>query len=443
MGEPGAPAMGEPGPPGGAPGMGAPAAPNYGFAGAPGVPTSIALVITDGSGQDFLHAMYRPNSVLHLGANIRDGFGNPTVGTENEPCTPAYQLSDATNPDGSARASLVGNVLTFLSPGKFTVSVHCAQNPRIESQGKNEAPYNFETSNSNFAKATPEATAAAAPNGGGHAGIRVVAVLLAVAGLVVIIYELKQLADLSADPGTGDSCPTAAQIGGCNTTACIPASCQCPGMFKQTGIDNGTRCGSPAGQKLCSCPGVNVAAQSRPVSSVRELVARGFAIQSQPLAAGGACNPTPVAVPSRVARTTETLVADVARAHTLSAERGRIADRDAILVGRKLPRIPVSALVPSSAPVASTANAARTSTATVPVVTRLVAPRRYDPRGSAPPAAYESDLDIKAMVLKFSITAYAVVRAARGTSGTPNRAGVEVVPWSEPQAAGLTMMGRF
>ena len=448
MGGQGAPAMGEPGPPGGGPGMGGPAAPNHGGAGAPGVPTNIALVIIDGSGQDFLHAKYQPGSVLHLGANIRDGFGNPTVGTENEPCTPAYRLSDATNPDGSARASLVGNVLTFLAPGPFTVSVHCAQNPRIESQGKNEAPYNFETSTSKLAKATPEAAAAPAPKAGVNA-VRVVAVLLAAAGLVVIIYELKQLADLSADPGGGGGCPTEAQIGGCGTTACIPASCQCPGNFRQTGVDNGTRCGSPAGQRLCSCPAVTVAEQSRPVSTVRELVARGMASQAGPLGSGAACNTFAPVVASRASRasrassTMVTFVADESRPRTPSAGRWRSADRDAVLVGGKLRRIPVSALVPISASVASTTIARVPSTTTVQPISRPMTPRRYDPRSSSPPAAYDSDLDIKAMVLKLSISAYAIVSAARGTSGTPKRAGVEVVPWSEPQAAGLTMTGRF
>ena len=64
-----------------------------------------------------------------------------------------YMLGDAVAPNGKARATLEGCCSLRFGPerGPFSVNVACRENPNISS-ANNEAPFNFETSDSQFAK---------------------------------------------------------------------------------------------------------------------------------------------------------------------------------------------------------------------------------------------------------------------------------------------------
>lgn len=374
--------------------------------GQPAGPHSISLVIEDGTAQDFVHAQYRPGSTLQLGAEIRDAVGNPMRGG----CTPDYKLENAIGPDGVARAwidaqkvlhfgpppgartALGGKPSVFSGMGAFSVSAYCVENPKITSAGNNEAPFNFETSSSRFANSNvpvnPPAPAPAAPAAPadpvakpGATGAGVLGGLL-LAGLITAgTYKLVS----EAEPTTGGgSCPTAADVGGCNTTACIPASCGCPSGFVQTGTDNGQRCGSPAGQKLCSCTST---ARATRTPTVREFVARGFAQRRE--------------LVQPIQRVTRSRVID--RVPDPVRSRGRIEAKvraHVVAVPRPTPKAPTS---PTSSP-----------------------------RVASNPPNLGTFLKA-ATVAQLIVSRYFSIR-------TPS---TELTPWIQPDAGGLTLVRRF
>ncbi|MBL0220114.1 MAG: hypothetical protein IPQ07_40380 [Myxococcales bacterium] len=360
--------------------------------------------------------------MLHLGANIRDGYGNSTQGTSTTPCTPAYDLEDNLGPNGP-RARLDGNTLTFLTEGPFTVRVHCRENPRISSRG-NEAPFNFETSTGTFAKATAEADPPA------QAGItpgRVVILIVLAVGLVVVVYELKQVADLNSDPG-GGSCPAPSS---ClrGDVLCRSDSCGCRRLSRH-------RPGDPtaaARPLVCTC-NATVAAGVAPIHDVEDLVTRGFSSRPPP--------PILFAAPATAHRHWCVRVGSRSR-----PRRGRPDARSWSSRRRDRSRRAMPHELRASSRESSTHFPRWWSVHAWP--RRGPRPRSRShlaatiPRDQGRPIAGADELDVRALAFKVAVTAYGIIGAARRSVGAPELDGLAVVPWSQNEAVGLTMLGRF
>jgi hypothetical protein len=121
-----------------------------------GPPAHIELVIVDAKPQDLVHPMYQRGATLQVKALITDAEGH-VLGNSHPNCSPIFQ-AHGTLSGGQGAVTQNGPIgtVTFGNPGVFSVSVHCQQDPKISSESgtntNNHAPYNFETSNSPFAR---------------------------------------------------------------------------------------------------------------------------------------------------------------------------------------------------------------------------------------------------------------------------------------------------
>ena len=200
--------MGEPGPA---------IPPSYPGGSLAGIPASISVEVVDGSAQDGVHAMGQPGAVMQLRAVIRDAYGNIVGNNPSYPCTPQFWLEDATAPSGQPRATInnsVGASATNLVFGQglgvFTVAVRCLEHPEINSL-RNTAPFNFETSNSAFARA-PQAKP------GPNAGQRVLLGLGAAAVGVLLGLLIVDEIGTSGGGSCSNANPCVCSYGGANCT---------------------------------------------------------------------------------------------------------------------------------------------------------------------------------------------------------------------------------
>jgi len=427
--------------------------------------------------------MYANGSSLNLVAVVKDAAGNIIDGPASG-CTPAFESTDSQGVANVDRR--VGLVQFGPGSGVFSVAVMCDQNPSITSAGHNEGPFNFETSESVFAKCdqgceavrmkaaaeaaakpatpttpapTPSATPAADPDTGSakKKGMGAGTILLGGA-LGYLGYKLFLA---PSDESSGSSCPSASDLGSASNV-CIPDDCDCPTGFTTTGLDY-THCTRTGEHRMCARNShVALARDGGPgktqLRTVEDLVAVG--LPPTGIAPIGHAAPTIVATTSpvgvkdprpspraelaSVVASTRPPHASIAptppRAPTpldgtqriLGLNRGsRTEPGDANRASR---------IEMGSADLGSRANTVDEAPAPRAAAHGSLRPTSVETSSSLRPPSADTGSRILAIVGAATLSAVAVVSSRYVHL---EWRGVEAMPWAEPAGGGLTVGGRF